>query len=140
MLTEIQVLSSEPRRPSAVAPALIQLRERAEAGEAQAQFQLGVAFEEGRGVPANGRLAERWYRRAAEAGLGDAQLALGVIYAIGDGVDRDYAQAYVWFDLAAAQGQADAAELKRLVGRELGRSAREAAEAQARELRATLAA
>jgi len=120
-------------------PALKNLREQAEAGDPCAQFRLGVIYEEGRGVAPSGRQAERWYRRAALQNDANAQLALGVIFAIGDGVERDYGQAYVWFDLAASQGHKDAEELRDLVARELGATARKAALREARELQAKLA-
>ena len=40
----------------------------AEAGDAEAQYQLGVMFESGRGVARDYRQAAEWYRRAAEQG------------------------------------------------------------------------
>ena len=38
----------------------------AQAGEARAQFHLGVLYERGWGVPQDFREAARWYRKAAE--------------------------------------------------------------------------
>ena len=109
-------------RPTAPA-SLAELRSAAEAGDRRAQYCLGVAFEEGRGVPANTRQAVKWYRLAAQQDDADAQLALGVAYAIGEGVERDYGQAYVWFSQAARHGREEATELRALVARELGQTA-----------------
>ena len=43
-------------------------RARAEEGVAEAQFNLGVMYAEGRGVPQDDAEAARWYRLAAEQG------------------------------------------------------------------------
>ena len=45
-----------------------ELRARAELGVAGAQFNLGVMYAEGRGVPQDDAEAARWYRLAAEQG------------------------------------------------------------------------
>ncbi len=50
---------------------------------AKAQYQLGVAYSTGRGVPENSRNALKWYLKAAEQGFTRAQSALGEIYAHG---------------------------------------------------------
>lgn len=136
MLAQEQSRTSEQVRQRAAT--LEQLRRQAEAGDARAQFRLGVIYEEGLGVPANGRVAERWYRRAAMQNDADAQLALAVVYAVGDGVDRDYGQSYVWFAQAAAQGHKDAGELRDLVAGELGKAAYEGAVEEARRIAAAL--
>jgi len=58
-------------------------RARAEAGEAIAQYNLGVLYAVGRGVPQDDAEAVRWYRLAAEQGDADAQNNLGFMYANG---------------------------------------------------------
>ena len=76
MITETEVPAGfAAPRPTAPA-SLAELRSAAEAGDRRAQYRLGVAFEEGRGVPANTRRAVRWYRLAAQQDDADAQLAL----------------------------------------------------------------
>ena len=52
----------------------------AEQGDSWAQAALGVAYEQGRGVPQDYAAAVSWYRRAAEQGNADAQLNLGFMY------------------------------------------------------------
>jgi TPR repeat protein len=76
----------------------------ADAGNADAQFVLGVLNANGRGVPANKAAAAEWYRRAAEQGLPEAQNNLGALYAAGEGVPHDHAIAYKWWSLAAERG------------------------------------
>ncbi len=86
-----------------------QLRTRAEAGDAQAQFELGRGYEEGRGLPQNEDLAVKWYRKAAEQGHAAAQNTVGVFYRLGrGGLEKDKAEAVNWYRRAARQGHAAA--------------------------------
>ncbi len=80
----------------------------ADQGDATAQFNLGVMYESGDGVPRNAAAALKWYRKAADQGNADAQVNLGLLYAKGVGVPRNYAEASKWFRKAADQGQRDA--------------------------------
>jgi len=73
----------------------------AEQGNTKAQFNLGVMYYQGQGVPKDYKEAARWFRKAAEQGNADAQSDLGVMYAKGRGVPKDYVTAYMWFNLAA---------------------------------------
>ena len=41
----------------------------AEQGDADAQLNLGVMYEDGEGVPQNDKTAVQWYKRAAEQGM-----------------------------------------------------------------------
>ena len=56
-----------------------ELRARAEQGDAYAQFDLGVMYDTGRGVPQDAAEAVRWYRLAAAQGDAYAQYDLGVM-------------------------------------------------------------
>ena len=85
---------------------LADLRASAEAGEAQAQFNLGVRYTFGEGVPQDYGEAVAWYRRAAEQGHAVAQYGLGVLYGTGEGVPQDYVEAVAWYRRAAEQGEA----------------------------------
>ncbi len=84
----------------------------AERCDASAQFDLGIMYVTGEGVPENDVEAVRWYRAAAEQGLADAQHNLGRMYFHGEGVPQDYVFAYTWLNLAAAQGAEGAREVK----------------------------
>jgi hypothetical protein len=68
----------------------------AEAGDADAQFNLGVCYEMGSGVSVDKAEAFKWYKRAAEAGDEGAQFNLGHCYADGSGVAVDKAEAVKW--------------------------------------------
>ena len=58
-------------------------RQAADQGDAAAQFQMGVAYEYGRGVEKSDEGAVQWYRQAADQGDADAaQFCLEVEAAI----------------------------------------------------------
>src|SRR3954451_16745382 len=54
--------------------AVAQWRPLAEAGNADAQFNMGQAYKLGRGVPVNAGLAQSWYQKAAQQGHEQAQV------------------------------------------------------------------
>ena len=85
-------------------PEIDALRVRAEAGDAEAQYSLGLIYDNGRGVPQDDAEAVRWYRLAADQGYASALTILGVMYATGQGVPVDDVQAHLWYDLAASRG------------------------------------
>jgi len=72
----------------------------AEAGQVNAQFDLGLLYAQGLGVRRDLTEAERWYRRAAEQGNAEAEFALGQMYSRGWGVPRDEADALRWIQMA----------------------------------------
>ena len=80
----------------------------AEQGDASAQFNLGLMYNNGRGVPQDDKTAVKWYALAAEQGDADAQYNLGVMYDNGEGVPQDDKTAVKWWTLAAEQGDASA--------------------------------
>ncbi|MEX4489508.1 sel1 repeat family protein [Haemophilus influenzae] len=83
----------------------------AEQGNADAQFNLGLMYEEGRGVKQDDFEAVKWFRKAAEQGDETAQFNLGVMYGKGRGVKQDDVEAMKWFRKAAEQGNAHAQAL-----------------------------
>ena len=88
------------------ATALREWRPLAEQGDARAQYNLGVLYRKGRGVPQDDVQARQWYEKAAAQGQGKAQYNLGTLYLNGSGVPKDYQQALRWFRMAADQGEA----------------------------------
>ena len=77
-------------------------------GLAEAQFELGVAYDQGLGVTQNHATAAGWYQRAAEQGLTDAQYNLATLYDEGLGTQRDFERARHWYIRAADAGEARA--------------------------------
>ena len=84
------------------------LKKRAAAGDGKAQYNLGLMFDFGEGVPESKAEAVKWYRLAAAQGLDRAQFRLGAMYNFGTGVPQDFTEAVKWYRLAAAQGNAKA--------------------------------
>jgi len=76
----------------------------ADQGDVVAQYNLGLMYSTGDGVPKDAVAAVSWYRKAGDQGLAEAQANLGTMYATGDGVPKDFVMAYMWCNLAAAQG------------------------------------
>ena len=90
------------------ATALQEWRPLAEQGRASAQFNLGVMYYGGKGVPQDYKEAAKWYRKSAEQGDAGAQLNLGLMYHNGKGVPQDYKEAASWYIKSAEQGHATA--------------------------------
>ena len=76
----------------------------AEAGDASAQFSLGVMYDNGDGTRKDSVEALKWYRKSAEQGNALAQFTLGNMYENGDGVLKDSVEAHAWYNNASANG------------------------------------
>ena len=82
--------------------ALAQLKPLAEQGNADAQFNLGLMYFNGTGVPQDDQQALKWFRQAADQGDAFAQFALGNMYYMGRGVEKNFLASYALGNLAAA--------------------------------------
>jgi TPR repeat protein len=81
---------------------------KANARDAEAQYQVGLKYYSGDGVRQDYSQAEFWFRKGAEQGNPGAQFMLGGLYHFGQGVPQDSAQAFAWIMKAAKQGHTDA--------------------------------
>ena len=102
-----------PRRAAApkggaVPGRFLEYKAKAEQGDAEAQFNLGFCYDDGRGVRKDYGEAVKWYRKAAEQSNDKAQYNLGCCYANGQGVWKDYGDAVKWYRQAAEQCHAEA--------------------------------
>ena len=77
---------------------------RAHAGQGEACYALGCAYERGEGVPCLEKEAAFWMERAAEADVPDGLIAMGQIRLSGAGGDRDPEEAFRLFSRAADMG------------------------------------
>ncbi len=84
------------------------LRSAAMAGDAAAEYEIGLRYAEGRGVAANAAEAVRWLEFAAKQGLAMAQFRLAGFYEKGMGVKKDIETARRLYRTAAEQGNAKA--------------------------------
>ena len=69
----------------------------AEQGNAAAQYNLGLLYNNGLGVPQDYAEAMKWYRKSADQGNASAQHNLGLMYVEGKGVPRNYLEAARWY-------------------------------------------
>ena len=84
---------------------------RAGAGDSIAQYEMGLRYADGDGVPQNYRDAMAWFAKAAAKGNDNAQWKLGLGYLAGIGVPHEERKAVVWFKRAANQGEIRAQSL-----------------------------
>ncbi len=88
-------------------PDFKETKAQAEAGDAEAQFNLALMYDVGIGVPQNYAESGKWYRQAAERGVPEAQFELGVRYfKYGSSAKENYSAALRFFRKAADQGLA----------------------------------
>jgi TPR repeat protein len=109
-------------------------REKAEGGDADAQFNLGVMYHRGNGVKQDPKEAVKWWGKAAEQGDVSAKYMLGVMYEGGYGVKKDLVLAYAWCNIAAADGHESAKRAKQDIGKKLTPEQIAKAEALAKEM------
>lgn len=86
----------------------LETRRAAEAGQAKAQYNLGLMYANGVGVEQDPKQALRWYQKSADKGFSAAQYILAGKYAAGKGVDRDIRQALSWYLKASEKGNSRA--------------------------------
>lgn len=73
----------------------------AEAGNAEAQYDVGTMFERGNGVGRDMQKAFEWYMKSAKQGNDKALYKVGLSYLHGKGVNKDYDKALKWLNAAA---------------------------------------
>ena len=100
-----------PALPTDKLPATIAgpaLRSAAAAGNPAAEYEIGMRYSEGRGVPVDMEQAIQWFESAARHGLAPAQYRLGSLYEKGQGVKKDLNKARALYMTAADKGNAKA--------------------------------
>jgi uncharacterized protein len=76
----------------------------AEEGNAEAQYNLGQAYEYGEFGAVDLVESMRWYKKAAQQGYVHAQFKLSIFYEDGKVCEVDLKAAYLWAEKAALQG------------------------------------
>lgn len=76
----------------------------ADGGNLLAQYNLGVLFDEGRGVSSNRTKAMQWLEKAAQQGYSRAQHNLALLYIGVLGPERDPEKGRFWLERAASKG------------------------------------
>lgn len=84
------------------------LKERAAAGDPEAQFSLGKNYEAGRsGLKQDYAIAAGWYQKSADQGNAYAQASLGILYHSGKGLPHDDVRSEMWLIIAADHVEKD---------------------------------
>ena len=82
---------------------------KAEKGNKFFQYNLGLLYNLGKGVPQDYKEAFKWFSLSAQQGYEVAQRELGVMYYKGVGTIQDYIYAHMWWSIAASSGETTAA-------------------------------
>ena len=78
------------------------LTKKAESGDRQAQYDLGMVYYSGKDkIPRNMELGAEWFLKSAQQGHTEAQFATGRCYFYGRGVPRDKVVGVEWYRQAA---------------------------------------
>ena len=103
-------------------------------GDADAQTNLGLMYQNGWGVPQDDKEAVYWYKLAAEQGDASAQTILGNAYGRGQGVIQDNVYAHMWLNIAASSGTSkDAIIIRDIIAKRMTLADISAAQKLARE-------
>ena len=101
------------------------------------QYNLGVMYDNGQGVPQDYKEAVKWYRLSAEQGFAEAQYNLGLMYYKGQGVPQDYVSAHMWWNLSGSNGNKDAVTNRNIVEKKMSKQQIEKAQEMARNRKPT---
>ena len=85
---------------------VVEIRKRADEGDAEAQDSLGWCYEFGiGGAPQDDAEAVKWYRLAADQGNPSGRRILASCYEFGEGVPKDLIEADKWYRPVPGQGR-----------------------------------
>ena len=99
-ITEEYLTVVEPRTEAEVR----ELLQRAEAGEAEAQYELSICYGRGNGVRQDYAEAFKWAMASAKQGYAPAEGTVGSCYQEGKGVEQNIEEAIKWIQRAADKG------------------------------------
>jgi TonB family protein len=83
---------------------ILQLTERAQAGDSASEFELAKAFFAGKDIPKDESRGLTMLERAARDGLPEAQFQMGERTLANESKPENYVAAYVWYALAQRGG------------------------------------
>lgn len=89
--------------------AIIQFKQAAATGNTLAEYNIGIMYSKGLGVPEDDAQAAYWYKKVAYKDIKEGQYTLGMAYFFGGvNLEKDYTEAANWLEKAALQGDAKA--------------------------------
>ncbi len=83
----------------------------AEQGDAEAQLEVAISYQEGKGAEKDFASARKWFLKSAEQGNASAAFWVGMGYTLGSGVETDPVRAVTWYKKAAYGGHAFAQQV-----------------------------
>lgn len=96
--------SAVTSRETYIGQDLKDVQKHADAGDTEAEYELGVRYANGIDVIQDYSQAMRWFLQAADQGSARAQGRVATWMLLGRGTERDYSKAYYWGLLAQAGG------------------------------------
>lgn len=100
-----QIVTEKPKHTDSSAGKIDAMRERASAGDVQAQYELVLRLEHGQGCQANPEEARRWLHTAARKGMKEAQWRIGDHLLRGEGgFEWNATEAVGWLTKSSEQG------------------------------------
>jgi len=107
-ILEVSIYASELYEGENLEGYSAELLQKAEKGDAKAQYNLGMCYDPTGGgigeVERNPESAFKWYRMSASQGNSYGQYNLGRCYSMGTGVEVNHKEAVKWFRKSAEQG------------------------------------
>ena len=91
--------------------ALASCQQAAQSGDAQAQYELGEFYYDGKNAPQDLNKALNYFEQASLQGHAEAQYRLGSMFFRGEGVAANNEQAYIVLKMAAVNGAEDALDM-----------------------------
>lgn len=82
-------------------------RKSANQGNMYGQYNLGLMYRMGDGVPQDYQQALQWFSKAAKQGSAEAMISIGHLYEYGTGVKKDETKAMDWYMKVAEKGNQD---------------------------------
>ncbi|MFF7706189.1 tetratricopeptide repeat protein [Pseudomonas sp. NPDC007930] len=94
--------------PADLAQAVASCQQQAKAGDAQAQYELGAFYYDGKATTQDLPQALNYFEQASLQGHPEAQYRLGLMFFHGEAVPANNIQAYIVLKMAAVNGAEDA--------------------------------
>jgi hypothetical protein len=111
MEPQLQPEHTEEVQPSVGDEQLQKYLAKAQAGDVDAQYNIGTMYYHGEGVERDLDQALKWFHLAAEQNDTAAQFNLGFMYGKGEGTPKNHRASMEWFKKAASQGHSGAHEI-----------------------------
>ena len=114
-------------QPEDLAEALAACEAAAKAGDAEAEYELGEYYYDGKNTARDLDKALSYFEQASLKGHAMAQFQLGTMFFKGEGVPANNIQAYIVLKMAAVNGAEDALDTADLVAEQMSRDQLETA-------------